>query len=228
MICGRFEHPPSACFDEIDAAVRAMTDRVVAFNAHAYPAPPGAIIFQTENLPAQVPDWRERFAGRELWDISARNCALTGAKHVPIGYHPSMTRFERADVLDIDIIFTGSMNERRRRVLQALADKGLNVVHVPPGAYGAVRDMQLSRAKLALNMLFYEDGMFPALRVAHLVANGVPVLSERCEDGWDFVPTVLYGGLVDRAVSLIHSQEAGAWAESALEAFRERPMVLPS
>lgn len=229
MICGRFEHPPSACFDEIDAAVRAMTDRVVAFNAHAYHAPPGAIIFQTENLPAQVPDWRERFAGHELWDISERNCALTGAKHVPIGYHPSMERFKRASVLDIDVIFTGSMNERRRKVLQAIADNGFKVVHVGPGTYGAARDAQLARAKLALNMLFYEDGMFPALRVAHLVANRVPVLSEWCVDGWDFIEAQDAENLVDRARELVTMSDEGreAFATHDYLKFKGMPLVLP-
>lgn len=228
MICGRFEHPPSACFDEIDAAVRAMTDRVVCFNAHAFPAPPGATIFNTENLPEQVPDWKERFAGHELWDMSARNCALTGAKHVPIGYHPSMTRFERAPVLDIDVIFTGSMNERRRVVLQALADKGLKVVHVGPGTYGAARDAQLARAKLALNMLFYEDGVFPSLRVAHLIANRVPVLSEYAHEApaWSG-SSVDYRSLVEvaRAYLADHFDDD---VHVRLDAFRACPMALPS
>jgi hypothetical protein len=227
MICGRFEHPPSACFDEVDAAVRTMTARLVAFNAHAFPAPPGAIIFNTENLPAQVPDWKERYAGHELWDMSARNCALTGAKHVPIGYHPSMQRFERAPVLDIDVIFTGSLNQRRHDVLRALAERGLVVRHVPPGVYGAQRDAQLARAKLALNMLFYEDGMYPTLRAAHLIANRVPILSEWAPEAPPWCGAVVhYRGLVDAVVDRVRHTDEEA-TETRLLHFRDYPMVLP-
>ena len=229
MICGRYDFPPSACFDEIDAAIRQMTDRVVAFNAHMFPAPKGAIIFNTENL-EQVPDWRERWAGHELWDMGARNCEITGAKYVPIGYHPSMERFTRGPALDIDVVFCGSINERRAKIIDGMTARGLRVQVVGPNsAYGRERDEILARAKLALNMMFYPDGMFPALRVAHLVANRIPVLSERCPGGWDIVPTCEYSGLVDAAVRWIRDDEVlSICANDALKAFRERAMVLPS
>ncbi len=233
MICGRYQHPPSACFDEVDIAVAQLdvfaSRRVVAFNAHMFRAPEGAVIFNTENLPAQVPDWKERYAGHELWDMSARNCALTGATHVPIGYHPSMTRFSRAHIPDIDVVFTGCLNARRSHVLDELTDRGYSVVVIPSGgSYGAARDAVLARSRLAINMLYYEDGIFPALRVAHLVANRVPVLSERCAEGWEIVPTVLYGGLVDRAIAMLQGADLDDAAEAALDAFKKMPMRLPT
>jgi hypothetical protein len=228
MICGRYEQPASACFDEVDVAVRAMTDRVVAFNAHVYPAPKGSVIFNTENLPFQVPDWETRFAGHELWDISAKNCALTGAKHVPIGYHPSMERFKPEPYQDIDVVFCGCMNERRAKVLRELRDHGLNVVHVDSGSlYGAQRDAILARSKLALNMLFYEDGIFPVLRTAHLAANRVATISEECVDVRGC--SVPYAQLVDAARLLVcRSRERKQIAQEAYESFKAFKMRLPS
>lgn len=228
MICGRYEQPASACFDEIDVAIRQMTDRVVALNAHAFPAPKGSVIYNTENLPLQVPDWEERFDGHELWDMSVRNCELTGAKHVPIGYHPSMERFKRAPVPDIDVVFTGCLNERRAKVLDGLRARRLHVVHIDAGTlYGAERDAILARSKLALNMLFYPSGVFPMLRVVHLAANHVPMLSEECEGVQGFACP--YDQIVDRAANLVRQPVLlHMVAAKNYDDFKAVPMRLPS
>lgn len=226
MILGIDQHPAAHCFVEIDDAVRAMTDRLVVFNAHAYDAPEGAVIFQTECIPEQVS--ASRFANRECWDLDRQNCTRYPATYVPIGWHASMERFTRAQHQDIDVVFSGCINERRARVLQALADRDLNVVVIQPGVYGAERDAVLARSRLALNMLWDDGRIFPALRVAHLVANHVPVLSERARDGWSFVPTVEYGDLVDAAERAVRDRVAAEDnAAFSYERFRAMPMVLP-
>ncbi len=233
MILGRDRHVHAACFDEINAAVEAMTNRVVCFNAHAFDAPADAVIFNTENIPAQVNP--ERWRGHAVWDFHLPNVAhypiWMPVKHVPIGHHASMERFERAEELDIDVVFAGAMNERRMAVLDALIERGLNVVVVPPETYGVERDKLLARAKLALNMQFYPDGAWPALRVAHLVANRVPVLSEGHQDAWRFVHAVPYRMLVDRAewyVREVDDLNRDVVAAEALDRFRAMPMELPS
>ncbi len=228
MICGRYEMPAAACFDELDVAIRQMTDRVVALNAHAYAPPKGSIVYNTENLPLQVPDWKERWEGHELWDIDAGNCALTRAKHVPIGWHPSMERFKPRSVPDIDIVFTGCLNERREKVLDALRLRRLHVVHIDAGTlYGADRDEILARSKLALNIRFYEDGMFPVLRSAHLIANRIPVLSEDCPGVRGF--SVPFEQIVDHAARLVcRVDERTRIMNGCYCAFRASPMVLPS
>lgn len=235
MILGRAAHVHAQCFDEINAAVTAIDveadrDRVVCFNAHEFPAPPGSIVYNLENLDRVHPRARTEWASHECWDFDAANAAKYGAKHVPIGYHPSMERFERATVLDIDVVFAGAINERRARVLDGLRERGLNVVHVPAETYGAERDALLARAKLALNMQFYVDGAWPALRVAHLLANRVPVLSELHPDAWPFIQGTAYAWLVANAVTLVRNYQHLDFAEQSdrsLEAFRRMPMVLP-
>lgn len=231
MILGLPQHPAAECFREFDDALAALTSRTVCLNAHAFPdlIPEGAVVLQTENVPGQVPDPAWRFRGHEVWDISPRNAAHYGPTHVvPIGYHPSFERLLPAAQQDVDIVFTGCMNERRARVLQALADRGLVVQHIGVGVYGAERDAVLARARLALNILYYPDGIFPALRVAHLVSNHVPVLSERCVEGWSFVPTCEYEDLVDVAERIVRDRVAAEDnAAFSLERFRQMPMVLP-
>ncbi len=237
MILGREEHVFSACFTELNDAVEAIereagTNRHIVFNAHEFTAPPGSIVYNLENVPGQVPDPATLWAGHEVWDFDEANAARYGAKLVPIGYHPSMERFARAPEQDIDVIFTGCINERRAKVLDALAGRGLNVVLVLPASpysYGPVRDGLLSRAKLAISMLHRDDYAFASLRVSHLVANHVPVLVEACRGAWDFVTSCPYDSLVDAAVDLVYAPAASraSRAKVSYDAFKKHPMVLP-
>jgi hypothetical protein len=229
MILGRDQHPASACFEEINAAVEAMTTRVVCFNTHEFPndIPDGAIVYNLEN-PAQVSQAvADAWKPHERWDFSEANAELLGATHVPVGYHPTMERFRRDTVQDIDVVFTGCLNERRTKVLEALAEQDLKVVAIPPGIYGAQRDAVLARAKLALNMLYHEMGVFPALRYAHLAANRVPVLSETCPEVRGF--QCPYDDIVANVVALLGDDKARIKiATIAYDTFRAQPMVLPS
>jgi hypothetical protein len=233
VICGLETQTFAKCFVEIDEACRALTDRTIAFNAHRAPAPPGAVAYNLENVPLQVtPD---AFPDHEVWDFSARNVEAWRAagrevKHVPVEYHPSMERFKRAAVLDIDVVFCGALNERRVKVLDALRARGLKVVVVPTRFYGRQRDAILARAKLALNMLFYEDGLYPTLRTAHLVANRVPVLSELAPEMPAWSPGgVPWGMLTEIAEAMIgspadHLEDAAC---ARFDLFKATPLVLP-
>ena len=100
--------------------------------------------------------------------------------------------------------------------------------HLAP-FYGRARDEILARAKLALNVRYYEGGIFPALRAAHCVSNHVPVLSESAIDmpAWN-VLEAHYDDLATAAVALI-SNPTGleVAAAHAYNAFRDHPMKLP-
>jgi hypothetical protein len=208
MILGLDRHPAAECFREIDDAVRALSPgREVVFNAHAFPneVPKGATIYNLENVPGQlsieqIKKWQD--AGHPVWDFSARSSILAGTEWVPTGYHRSMERFKRLPGIerDIDVVFAGCMNERRELILGALRLRGWRVVHIPNGVYGKERDAYFARARLALNVKFYPDGTFEQLRIAHLVANHVPVISETCEDAFtDWCRCVPYDDIVELA-----------------------------
>lgn len=120
-----------------------------------------------------------------LWDYSLRNCEqlqLMGCRHVqhvPLGYVPQLTRMEplAEEAQEIDILFYGSLNEKRAKVLDALREKGLSVVELF-GEYGAERDQAIARAKIVLNIHLYEAQIFEIVRVSYLLANHKFVLSE--------------------------------------------------
>lgn len=232
MILGRYTHPSSACFDELDVALRAITDRTICLNAHFYEAPPGSIIYNLEDVGVSSNDGafvvknpQELWAGHEVWDFQPNTY---GAKHVPLGHHPSFERFNPEPSPDIDIVFYGVLNPHRCRVLDGLLERGLKVVALPR-CYGRERDGLLARAKLVLNMQYNVMGSWPSLRVAHLVSNRVPVLTEAHKDSWSFIPSCPYGEMVDVAEAMVRGPVMDRWesAAYALEEFRKMPLVLP-
>lgn len=232
MILRRF-HGDGECFVELDDAVRALTDRVVCFNCNYGTRPAdGQIVYNTDfvGIHCNPEAWR----GLEIWDFCQRNIALyppdIPVKHVPIGYHPSMKRFERLppERRDIDVVFAGSMNPRRQKVLEGFRKAGRTVVWIDI-LYGAKRDAIYARSKLALNMRFYEDGVYTTVRASHLVANGMPMLSETSPEmpSWagDHVGV---DRLVDAGVAMLKHHEAIDVAAIELQTVFERtPWVLP-
>lgn len=201
MILGRDRQRAAACFAEIDAAVEALRPKdapPIALNAHAFPdeLPREAIVYNFENVGTQISP--QAFIEHRLWDFSAANMpAWKGrASHVPVGYHASMERFDRVAESEPYVILTGAMNSRRAQIVHELERRRIVVVTVGhDGPYGRERDRLLARARLALNVRFYEDGVFPVLRAAHCVANRVPVLSEATPDAPEW--SVLEAGLDD-------------------------------
>lgn len=232
MILRRFRGD-GECFIELDDAVRALTDRIVIFNANYDTKPPiGSIVYNTDfvGIHCDPTKWH----GHEIWDFCQRNIALyppdVPVTHVPIGFHPSMRRFERLppDRRDIDVIFSGAMNDRRRKVLNELGRAGLVVVW-NDYLFGPKRDELYARSKLALNMLFYTDGVYPTVRAAHLVANGVPLLNETSPEipSWAGDSTSV-DRLVDAGVQMLKHWEAIDWIAAEHQAvFEKTPLALP-
>lgn len=123
------------------------------------------------------------FRRHQVWDYSQANAArypelgLAPPRVVPIGWVPELSRIEPA-AEEIDVLFYGSMNERRRAILEALTARGLRV-HVAFGVYGEARDRLVARSRIVLNIHFYEAKVFEIVRVSYLLANRCCVVSER-------------------------------------------------
>ncbi|MCF3133798.1 hypothetical protein [Streptomyces olivochromogenes] len=123
------------------------------------------------------------FRKHKTWDYSARNITelermgVGGVQHVPIGYVPELEQMRSAAEEDIDVLFIGSLNERRLAPIRHLASEGLNAV-ARFGLYGEARDALMARAKVVLNVHFYEAKIFEIVRVSYLLANGRFVVSE--------------------------------------------------
>ena len=167
----------------------------VVFGAHlidtrelAAGMPPNSVIVNLEQLRGSKlesnPAYVDLLTRLPVWDYSARNIAelraLTGNTRIArlgIGYVPQMRRLTVPEVQPTDVLFYGSLNERRRAVLQALQGAGLRVRYLF-GVYGPERDRAIAEAKVVLNMHFFDSGIHELIRTSFLLANGKAVVCE--------------------------------------------------
>lgn len=150
-----------------------------------------AILYNLEQVQTGSPWFSDElvdiFRRYVLWDYSRKNATALGALGVqvghvvPIGYVKELTRLELAPAPDIDVLFCGSMNPRRKEIIDQMRAAGLRV-HAAFGVYGPERDALIGRAKLLLNVHFYEAKVLEMVRISYLLANRCAVLSERSAD----------------------------------------------
>lgn len=148
--------------------------------------PASAILYNSEQIFPGSPwlrrEYLEGLRTREVWDYSAENVSrlrelgAANVRHVPLGYVPELARIAPASE-DIDVLFYGSVNERRKKILDELRARGLNVVALW-GIYGEERDRAIARAKVVLCLHFYEAKVFEIVRVAYLLSNEKAVVAE--------------------------------------------------
>ena len=79
----------------------------------------------------------------------------------------------------IDLLFIGSMNPRRRALIDRIEAQGVQVAMFDSALYGEERDHFITQAKAVLNMHFYDSSRFEQVRVSHCLSLGTPVISER-------------------------------------------------
>jgi SAM-dependent methyltransferase len=201
--------------------------RQIIFGAHLLDErgvaalPPDAIIYNSEQIQADSPWLSGAYCAalrrHAVWDYSAENVSravklgVATVRHVPLGYVPELSRIAAANE-DIDVLFYGSINERRRAVLQALETAGLKVVALF-GVYGEERDRAIARAKVVLSVHFYEAKIFEIVRVAYLLTNAKAVVAE-CGTGTMIEPDlreaiagVPYDGLVDACLQMVRRRD---------------------
>ncbi len=145
------------------------------------------IPWQLEQLSEREGVWsapvRETLANAlTVWDYSHENIAfLRGhgidAVWLPPGYHAALERIDCRGPKDCDILFYGSVNERRRKVLQEILAHGRSV-NVLFGAYGEQRDAAIARSSIILNIHHYSAAIFESVRISYLLNNGCCVVSE--------------------------------------------------
>jgi hypothetical protein len=230
-------------------ANQVLQDRVnIIVGSHLIPAaeavefPSATIILNTEPLFSQQNiGWSERVVDfarvHKVWDYNARNIeslnarGISNARLMRIGYQPELERIRKAPQQDIDVLFYGSYNERRQLILAQLRERGLNVATLF-GVYGEERDAFVSRAKVVLNMHYYDQHVFEIVRVFYLLTNSKAVVAEvgentsveeRLRAGLECVP---YGGLVEACEWLANDAVAREQLEiSALRTIKAWPQA---
>ena len=201
------------------------------------PLPEDAVLYNLEQAgegPWFEPAVLDLFRTRAVWDYSERNAANLAAmgvprpRVVPIGWDPVLERIAPAKE-DIDVLFYGSTNPRRLRVLEALRQAGVRV-EIAWGVYGAQRDALIARARIVLNVHYFEAKVFEIVRVSYLLANGRAVVSERGaapEEEAPFAEAVRfadYDGLVAACLDLLERPaERARLSEAGRRIMRARP-----
>jgi hypothetical protein len=179
--------------------------------------PAASILYNLEQLGgAHLPPWYVSLASHfRIWDYSPLNLArwnqvtcLEPPALVELGYAPELQRIPSASVQDIDVLFYGSLNERRSKILRELDVAGVKV-HYSFGVYGAQRDRLIGRAKIVLNLHAYPTELFEIVRVSYLLANAKAVVTETSPDLGslaDAVAACPYDELVKGCITLLEDE----------------------
>jgi hypothetical protein len=215
---------------------------VIVLGTHLLPyvelPPLPLILFNLEQIledsPWLKPEYLQLLKHYPVWDYSPQNIAALARYGIQailcgVGYMPGLARIAKAQIEDIDVLFIGSLNARRRAILAAL--NGRRVVHVFD-LYGPERDAFIARAKIVLNVHYYESKVFEIVRVSFLLANQKCVVSELGQDevleamfreGIRFVP---YDSLAQTCFDLLERpQQRHELAAKGFAAFRAMSQV---
>ena len=213
--------------------------------ARASEMPEGSIVYNLEQIfersPWVGPIYRDLLSRVTIWDYSRRNLAAIRSiadrrclHLVPLGYMPQLTCIPPAPVDDIDVLFYGAVNSRRRAILLGLEEAGLRL-RVETGISGIARDELISRAKIVLNLHFYPTSIFEIVRVSYLLCNRKAVVGEcgpHTEIDLDIreaIAAVSYDRLCDTVLDLLRNESGRhllAWRGQEIFARRRLPDIL--
>jgi len=116
-------------------------------------------------------------------NVTAYSDAPQDVPIVSFQYGPYLRSQDNIPLEDrpIDLLFIGSMNDRRRAWLDRIEACGRTVSVFDSALYVEERDAFIRQAKAVVNCHFYESARFEQARVAHCLSLGTPVISERTE-----------------------------------------------
>jgi hypothetical protein len=145
----------------------------------------------------------------EVWDYSKVNVEILKLQGIQATwiqiqspeYYLARLRSWRTEIL-YDIGFCGILGPRRQKILDELKEAGLRVL-ILNTVGGDVRDQQLAKCKVILNIHYGEDyQLFESARCEPWLAIGVPVISETSLDNDKRCINVAYDDLVKTAVKV--------------------------
>ena len=117
-----------------------------------------------------------------VWDYARENIDALAAKGIaadqlPVGHHPRLARIPDQAAKDVDVLFYGTLNTRRERLLDGLARSGIGL-RVLQGVFGADRDAWIARSRIVLNIHYYPMKIMEVARLGYLLNNQACVLTE--------------------------------------------------
>ena len=150
--------------------------------------PSNTIIFNTEQIESINEIWKRRILllaskGIIFWDYSNHNLDLLLTKLnvkgrlFEIGFQKNLQRIKMNDNKEVDVLFYGSLNNRREKIINNLLKKNVKVKCLF-GVYGKDRDDWIGKSKIVLNLHYYESKIFEIVRIFYLLINAIPIVSE--------------------------------------------------
>ena len=150
--------------------------------------PSNTIIFNTEQIESINEIWKRRILllaskGIIFWDYSNHNLDLLLTKLnvkgrlFEIGFQKNLQRIKMNDNKEVDVLFYGSLNNRREKIINNLLKKNVKVKCLF-GVYGKNRDDWIGKSKIVLNLHYYESKIFEIVRIFYLLTNAIPIVSE--------------------------------------------------
>lgn len=107
----------------------------------------------------------------QVWDYT---------KNFKIGYS-KIWEADYQQMKPIDVLFYGSMNDRRASVLNSI--KGITILSGENSCYGDSLWVEyIAKSKIILSVAFYEPSNNDLFRIAPLLSNRCFVISEKCND----------------------------------------------
>ncbi len=204
--------------------------------------PPNSIVYNFEQIGGEfdilTPGFRVALRTCRVWDYSPRNLERLAPfighdriQVVPVGYVPALTRIPRAPVQDIEVLFYGAVNERRKMLLDAMTAAGIRLHHVF-GVYGAPRDALISRSKLVLNIHAHPTKIMEVVRLSYLLANRKAIVTELDDmtefdaDLRDAVAGVPYDRIIEECRRLLADEPARqALEDRGYRRFQARDLI---
>lgn len=212
-----------------------LKKRAIILGAHllgGIQPPSNWIIYNTEQIGegfANNPQYIMLMRHYEVWDYSMMNIEALSqmgitAKYCGVGYSPCLSQIEKPETQDIDVLFYGSLNERRKKVLEEISTKCK--FHFSFGVYGQELNKLIARSKVIVNLHFYETVIFEIIRCSYLMANKKCIVSEFGKDYsleepfLDAICFSSYKDIADNCLSLLQWQDARELKEQiAFETF---------
>jgi hypothetical protein len=146
------------------------------------------IYFQLEQLSDHEGWYSEQMLNllsnaNDVWDYSKTNIEFLktkgiNAKLLPLGYHPALEIIPLHQQKNIDILFYGSLNQRRLDIINEINKNPDFKCQSVFGVYGAQLYNLIARSRLILNIHFYNKSIFEAVRISFLLNNQCFVISE--------------------------------------------------
>ncbi|GBR76939.1 hypothetical protein NO2_1411 [Candidatus Termititenax persephonae] len=121
-----------------------------------------------------------------VWDYSMQNIKFLrglglSAQHLPIGWHAKLETIPASPEKDLDVLFYGTLNERRLKIIEQLEGRGVKVGYTN-FTLGAERDRLIARAKIVLNIHYWHMAILETARIHYLLNNKVFVITEQSVD----------------------------------------------